>query len=251
MPFQVKATVVRFLGDEEKYPCHFQHRVGDEFIYDGEKYLGTICPSMARFLIPSMMPLHAAGPRVIPPSGYYYPFWYSSLSRKAPELKKYDGLGFQNVLETAVEAQYHAANQFPPNANKWPPHPERTVCKETSTVVCPDPRTLMVMKMEAFDLSDKGYDVPYFRREMVILDRVLKKEGIPTSSILGEFSKKEIEDIYPALSQIMVDCLIEELELMGYLKIKGGKASVHVKGRKKLESFKSGLPSEARKALKV
>jgi len=26
--FKVKVTVVGFLGDEEKYPCHFQHKIG-------------------------------------------------------------------------------------------------------------------------------------------------------------------------------------------------------------------------------
>jgi ribosomal protein S19E (S16A) len=49
----------------------------------------------------------------------------------------------------------------------------------------------------------------------------------------------------------MVDCLNEELEIMGYLEIKDGKASVTDKGQKKLEGFKAGLSAQDREALKV
>jgi uncharacterized repeat protein (TIGR04076 family) len=249
MMFQVKATVIGFLGDEERYPCHFQHKVGDEFIFDGEKYIGRICPSMASVLIPRMMSLHAAGPRIISP-GYYYPFWYAPLSVKDPSLKKYDGLGFRNVLKTVVEPPHHIARLTPPEAFNWPPRSERTVGRNTGAV-CGDTRTSMAMKIEAFDLSDKGYDVPYFRRQMSILSRVLPKKGIEVDKILNEFSKEEIEGIYPALSQIMVQVLNEELELMGYLEIKDGKASVTKKGETKLEAFKKSLSAEEKKVPKI
>jgi len=33
--FRVKALLLGFDMDEEKYPCHFCHLVGDEIIYDG------------------------------------------------------------------------------------------------------------------------------------------------------------------------------------------------------------------------
>ena len=52
--FQVKATVVDFMGDTEKYPCHFQHQIGDEFIWDGEKFVGKICPSLTPMLVPNL-----------------------------------------------------------------------------------------------------------------------------------------------------------------------------------------------------
>ncbi len=248
MPFQVKATVIGFLGDEERYPCHFQHHIGDEFIYDGEKYVGCLCPSMCRVLIPEMMVFHATGPRVIPPPRYYYPFHYAPVSRKAPENAKYDGLGFRNVLETPVEPRYHMAHLYP-NPCTWPPPAERIILKEAGTVVCPDVRTCMVMKIRAFDLSDKGYDIPYFRREMVILDRIVKAQAIPIDKILDQFTKKEIEEIYPALSPALVDCLLEELELMEYVETTDGKASVTEKGRNKIEEFKTDLSGEAREAL--
>jgi|WetSurMetagenome_2_1015567.scaffolds.fasta_scaffold45352_3 uncharacterized repeat protein (TIGR04076 family) len=251
MPFQIKATVVGFLGDEEKYPCHFLHKIGDEFIYDGEKFVGRICPSVLRVLIPAMMPLHAAGPRFMPPAAHYYPFFYSTMSRKDPSRAKYDGLGFQNVLDMPNEPQYHMANMAPPGAFNWPPIKERTINLDAFTIVCPDIRTAMVIKARAFDLSDKGYDIPYYRREMVILDRVSKQQSIPATEVINLFSKEEIEQIHPALSPILIECLNEELVLMGYLEIKDGKAFVTDKGREKVAAFKAGSSTEVREALRV
>jgi hypothetical protein len=85
----------------------------------------------------------------------------------------------------------------------------------------------------------------------VILDRILKKPGIKMDKILGEFTKKEIEGIYPALSPIMVQALTEELELMSYVTIREGKITVNAKGKKKLAEFKSGLSKEEIKALGI
>jgi hypothetical protein len=227
------------------------HKIGDELIYDGEKFVGRICPSMTRLLITAMMPLHAGGPRFMPPAAHYYPFWYTTKSKKDPSRAKYDGLGFQNVLDSTPEPPYHMANMAPPNSYVWPPIKERTIAMDAYTVVCPDIRTSMVMKAKAFDLSDKGYDIPYFRREMVILDRVSKHQGIQVSDILNLFTKEEIEQIHPAMSPILIDCLNEELTLMDYLEIKDGKAFVTDKGAKKVEAFKAGLSAEEREALKV
>jgi len=247
--FKVKMTVVDFLGDEEKYPCHFLYNIGDEFIYDGEKFIGKICPVLVPFIPSKMYEIHSAGPRYTEP-GYYYPYWYAPVSVKDPSLKKYDGRGFRNVLETRVEPQYHMANLMPANAWKWPPHGERTVSRDP-LLVCPDTRTAALLKLEAFDLSDKGFDIPFFRRQMTILSKVLPKQGIEVDKILNEFSKEQIEGIYPALSQIIVQAFVEELELMGYLKIQNGKASVTKKGEAKLEDFRASLSAVEREALRV
>jgi len=249
--FQVKATVVGFMGDEEKYPCHFQHKVGDEFIYDGEKYVGRICPGFSSVLIPRMMDFFAAGPRIVPSPQYYYAFWYAPVSRRDETKKIYDGIGFSNVLQTAVEPPRHIAALKPKNAFDWPPVSKRTVFQDRSIVICGDTRTSLIMKVEAFDLADKGDSVTYFRRQMSILRKVLAKPGIKTNRILGEFTKEQIEGIYPALSPIMIQILCEELELMGYLKIAKGKATVTPKGEAKLKAFKKTLTKEEKHALRM
>jgi hypothetical protein len=249
--FQVKATVVGFMGDEEKYPCHFQHKVGDEFIYDGEKYIGRICPGFSAVLIPRMMEFFAAGPRSVPSPQYYYAFWYAPVSRRDKTKKIYDGIGFRNVLQSAVEPPRHIAGLKPEHAFDWPPVSKRTVFLDRSFVMCGDTRTSLIMKVEAFDLADKGDSVTYFRREMSILHKVSRKPGIKVNAILGEFTKEQIEGIYPALSPIMVQVLSEELELMNYLKIVKGKATVTPKGEAKLKDFRKSLTREERQALRM
>ncbi|HSW58984.1 MAG TPA: hypothetical protein VLH15_11310, partial [Dehalococcoidales bacterium] len=89
----------------------------------------------------------------------------------------------------------------------------------------------------------------YFRREMSILNKVLPKPGIKVNQILKEFSSAEINEIYPALSPILIQVLCEELELVGYLDIEKGKASVTPKGEAKLKNFKKSLSKEEKSAL--
>jgi hypothetical protein len=247
--FKVKATVVGFMGDEEKYPCHFQHKIGDEFIYDGEKYIGRICPGFSAALIPRMMNYFAAGPRSVPSPQYYYAFWYAPVSRRDEGMKIYDGIGFRNVLRTEVEPPRHIAGLKPQHAFDWPPASERTVFLDNSIVVCGDTRTSLMMKVEAFDLADKGDSITYFRREMSILHKVLSKPGIRVKGILGEFTKAHVEEIYPALSPILIRILCEELELMCYLKMAKGTATVTPKGEAKLRAFKKTLTRDEKRAL--
>jgi len=249
--FQVRATVIGFAGDEEKYPCHFQHKVGDTFVYDGEKYTGRICPGFSAALVPRMMDFFAAGPRLVPSPQYYYAFWYAPVSRRDEKNKKYDGIGFRNVLHTEVEPPRSIASLQPAHAFDWPPVSERIVALDNSIVTCGDTRTSLMMKIEAFDLAEKGDSVTYFRREMSILNRVLRKPGIEPKNILNEFAKEEIEGIYPALSPILIQVLVEELALMHYVQMEGGKVTVTEKGQAKFETFRKSLTSEERDALKM
>ena len=249
MAFQVKATVVGFAGDEEKYPCHFQHKVGDEFIWDGEKFIGRLCPYVATNVVTRMMTLARMGPRFAPPL-WYSPFWYAPVSRRDPSLKKYDGLGFRNILETVAEPPQHVATLQPKGAFSWPPLKERTVAQD-EVVVCGDTRTSTVLKLEVIDLSDKGDAVPYFRRQMSILHKVAAKPGISTDKILDEFTKDEIEIPYPALNQVLIEALNEELDLMGYLELKDGKATVTPAGQARLQKFKQSLSPEEKAALNM
>ena len=249
--FQVKATMIGFAGDEGKYPCHFQHKIGDTFIYDGEKYIGRICPGFSAVLVPKMIAVYAAGPRKVPEPMVYFPFWYAPVSRRDPGKKKYDGIGFRNILHTEVEPKDSIASMQPEHAFEWPPCSERIIGLDTSIVTCGDSRTRAMMKVEAFDLAEKGDSTPYFRREMSILHKVLPRPGIRATQILKEFTKEQIEGIYPALSAVMIRALVEELELMGYLEINRGRVSVTKKGKDKLKNFRKNLTAEEKKALKI
>lgn len=249
--FKVRATAIGFRGDEEKYPCHFQHKIGDTFIYDGEKYIGRICPGFSAVVVPRMMDFFAAGPRSVPTPQYYYAFWYAPVSRRDISKKNLDGIGFRNVLHTEVEPPRSIASLQPPHAFDWPPLEERTVFLDRSIVTCGDTRTSLMMKIEAFDLADKGDSVTYFRREMSILSKVLSKPEIPMDKILSEFTKEQIEEIYPALSPILVQILTEELELMDYVKIENSKVTVTKKGEAKLKEFKKSLTPEECEGLKI
>jgi uncharacterized repeat protein (TIGR04076 family) len=247
--FKVKATVAAFLGDTEKYPCHFDYKIGDEIIWNGAELKGRICPGVMQPLIAKMGAMYSAGPRYVEPI-HYVPFWYAPPSTCDPSMKKYDGIGFRNTLQTIEDLPYGMSLLRDPNSFKWPPHPERTVSRGTE-VICGDTRTSVVLTLEVIDLADDGDCVTYYRREMSILNRVLPKPGISIDKIIDEFTKEEIEEIYPALSKILVQILVEELELVGYLEIKDGKATVTEKGKAKLESFKKTLSAEEKEALKM
>jgi uncharacterized repeat protein (TIGR04076 family) len=247
--FKVKITVIGFAGDTQKYPCHFNYKVGDEIIWTGAEFKGRICPAILIPLAQKVDGLYKAGPRYVE-NAFYYPFWYAPVSEYDPSYKKYDGIGFKPVLKTIEEPQYHMAHLRPPHTYTWPPYPERTIMKGAS-IQCGDLRTAATFKLEAFDLADDGDCVTYYRRMMVILAKVLEKPGIPVDKILSLYTKKEIEGIYPSLSPIMVGILVEELALMGYVEVKGDKVTVTKKGEAKLKSFIKGLPAEDKKALKL
>lgn len=247
--FKVRATLVAFLGDEEKYPCHMQHQIGDQIVFDGERYTGRLCPDVWPLLTTKVSALHQAGPRYVEPH-YYYPFWYAPPSLRDPAKKKFDGLGFRNVLATYDEPQHHMATIAPPNAFKWPPHPERTVAREI-TITCPDLRTAAVFALEAFDLSDRGFAVPFFRRQMMMLARALKYPGIDEARVLELFTQEEREEIYPPLTPELLVPLTEELELMGYITRSDRKICVTDSGERKLKAFADSLTSEERLSLQL
>jgi len=249
--FKVRATAIGFVGDEEKYPCHFQHKIGDIFIYDGEKYIGRICPGFSAVVVPRMMDFFAAGPRLVPTPQYYYAFWYAPVSRRDISRKNLDGIGFRNVLHTEIEPPRSIASLQPAHAFDWPPLQERTVFLDRSVVTCGDTRTSLMMKIEAFDLADKGDSVTYFRRQMSILNKVLAKSEIKLDKILNEFTREQIEEIYPALSPILVQILTEELDLMDYVTVDNGKVTITKKGEAKLGEFKESLTPEEHEALKM
>ncbi|MEM2292653.1 MAG: hypothetical protein QXU81_10325 [Candidatus Bathyarchaeia archaeon] len=241
MPFKVRAKLVSFLGDEEKYPCHFGYRIGDEIIFDGEKFIGRICPWILPALATKVLAVFRAGPRLKEPLPV---FAYASISIKDPSRKIYDGIGFKPVLKSQEPFP-----GVPPEFFQWPPPRERIVKKPS--VVCGDTRTLAYFELEAIDLADAGDSVTYFRRQMSILNKVLKKPGIELDKIIDEFTDFEKYEIYPPLSPVLIRELVEELELLHYVEVKDGKVHVTEKGKEKLEIFKRSLSKDEILALNL
>ena len=240
--FQVRATVIGFMGDMDLYPCHMKHRAGDQVVFDGECYHGRLCPDVWPLLVPKVAALHQAGPRYVE-SVSFYPHWYCPPSVQDPAEEKHDGLGFKNVLQTIVPPEHDMARLRPAGSFLWPPGEEGGVARQMD-VVCPDLRSSMVVRLEAFDLSEKGFDTPFFRRQMAILAKLQKNGAVESEKLLDTFTKQEIEEIYPALSKIMVRMLADEMELMGYVAATDGRISITPNGETKLRTFKAGLPGD-------
>jgi uncharacterized repeat protein (TIGR04076 family) len=252
--FKVKATVVGFDKDESRYPCHFRYKIGDEIIYDGEIITGRLCPAILPEIGKIFKDLQSSGGRHKEGeiAGSYYPFWHSPLSLFDPAYKKYDGVGFRPTLERPEEGYKFIADETlydtPPGGQY---HIGRGVDKREFTLICPDKKTLVRFKIEAFDLSDRGDGLPYFRRAMSVLNKVSQKPGIAMNKILDEFPSDERDNIYPSLGQKIIAVFVGELELMGYVNVKDDKVMITDKGKKKLTDYVKSLTAAERKALKL
>jgi len=231
-----------------------RYKIGDEIIFDGETIAGRICPSMVTNFAQAFRALQASGGRhkegEIPAS--YYPFWHSPSSLYDTAYKKYDGIGFRPTLERPDEGYKFVADE---TLFDTPPGGRYIIGKgkekQTVNMQCNDSHTFAQFKAKAYDLADKGDSLPYYRRAMTILGKTVKKPGIAMDKILDEYTKNEINNIYPSLGQKMVAVLVGELELLDYVDVKDNKVTATEKGKKKLDSFIKSLTAEEKKALKV
>jgi uncharacterized repeat protein (TIGR04076 family) len=245
--FQVKATLVEFIGNEERYPCHFSHKIGDEFVYDGEQFRGRLCPHVITVLMPKLESMYDAGPRYVQPP-YYSPFWYAPLSARDATKKDLDGVGWRALPDDIPEPPYHLKALLPKGSFAYPPSTERSVLRDV-VVVCPDVRTSAAFMLEAFDLAEKGEAAPYFRKQMAILEVVRRHDGILLGEIGAKLSRAHREEIYPLAAPALVEALTGELEALGYIRIDGGRTHISPAGEAKLETFKNSVSEETWKAL--
>lgn len=169
-----------------------------------------------------------------------------------PAYKKYDGIGFRPTPERLDEGYKFTADE---TLFDTPPGGKYIIgkgkAKREFSLVCGDKHTLVHFKVEAYDLADKGDSLPYYRRTMSILDKIVRKPGMAMNKILKEFSKDQINVIYPTLGQNMIAVLVGELELLGYVNVVEGRVTATAKGKKKLQSFIEGLTAAEKKALQL
>ncbi|HEY98044.1 MAG TPA: TIGR04076 family protein [Dehalococcoidia bacterium] len=252
--FKVKATVTGYGKDETKGPCHMRLRIGDEVVYNGETISGRVCPNMMAPLARAFAELFASGGRHKEGEapGSYYPFWHSPQSVYDPAYKKYDGVGFRPTLERPEEGYKFVADKTlfdNPPGGKW--IIGKGTEKKDISLTCGDSHTFVQFKVEAFDLADHGDALPYFRRAMTILNKVVRKPGIAMDKIIDEFTPHDRDNIYPSLGQNIIAILVGELEVLGYVVVENSTVTATEKGKKKLASFIESLTAEEKEALKL
>ena len=211
MPFKVRCRLNGFMGDAERFPCHFEYKIGDEIIYDGEKFIGRICPGLFG-MMQNILTLYRVGNNY----AAHNVILYSGLSVRNPDMKKYDGKGWSPLKKVPEGADLKKV--------KFISDKQQTEPMKGSVFVCGDIRTAAYFICEPYDLVDAGDAMPYYRREMAILDKIKSKPGMTPKDILADFSDWEKEEIYPPLSLINTEIFIDELATVGYIKMQDGKA---------------------------
>jgi len=211
MGFKVRCKLIDWGGDEELFPCHFGYKIGDEFIFDGEKFIGRICPGIFYAIAPVITPIHNTGNK------YHreIPWRYSGLSVKDPSMKKYNGYGFRVIKEPPLGAdnkQLHT-HDFRPETEK----------KGGWIFACGDARTSALFSAEPFGLAELGWYTPYFMRQMNILEKIKKEPGITQEGILDRFTAWEKETIYPPLTPLILGILLDEMVTVNLVEVREGK----------------------------
>jgi hypothetical protein len=212
MPFKVRGKLIGFMNDVEKFPCHFDYKIGEEFTYDGEKIVGRICPGVLLTMVPTVWQTFFSGKRAYE----RIIFKYSGLSLKDPSMKKYDGIGFR-PLKKAPEGSGAKSTIV-----ASPDRPQGL--RGGGSFACADCRTSAYFSVEPIDLASGGYTLPYYKREMSILEIVKGNPGITIAEILEKFTDFEKEEIYPPLYKVNVQLMLDELAEVNYIELRDGKA---------------------------
>ena len=252
MAFAVKATLVAFWGDVERYPCHAMLKIGDTVTFDGAEIKGRFCADTMTRIVDAMYKVFLAGPRYIDPS-YYDNFWYAPLSTADPSKTAYDGNGWTPALDASEYPERKPGRLQSSDAHSWPPADRYPFMTET-TVKCPDARTSAVFLIEAYDLaSGGGRSNPFFRRQITIMDRIAKSEGRswPIDKVQELYTDFELYEVYPPLVKELYVPGIRELEILGFAEIKDGIVTITEKGVQRVARFKDETTPDVIDALKL
>ena len=210
--YKVKCKLVKFEGDEQLFPCHFNYKIGDEIYYDGVNFTGRICPHLIIPMMPVVYGVHLLGHNY----SANVPFRYRGYDARDPSMAKYDGVGFRPVKTVSEEA-----------LKKWTifPYSSKTEKARGAHFMCADTRTLAHFLCEPADLSDSEFCQPFYRRAIAILGKIEAEPGINTDVILDRFTDFEKEEISPPLTPVLTEVLLEALSDMDYIVVQDGKAN--------------------------
>jgi len=210
--FKVRCKLVGFMGREDLFPCHFNYKVGDEFYYDGVQFTGRICPGLLASMMPVIHSMCLSGNKSVE----NVMFRYRGLDVRDPSMAKYDGVGFRPI-DNYPEGT-------PENIAKINPYAQKNQRARGGHFTCGDTRILAEFTCEAVDLSDSEYAMPFYRREIAVLEKIEADPGIDIKDIPDRFTDFERNEISPRLTPVLLDVLMEALVDMKYVEVREGKA---------------------------
>ena len=212
MPFKVKGKLIGFMNDVDRFPCHFDYKIGEEFTYDGETIEGRICPGVLLTMVPTVWQTFFTGKRAYE----RIIFKYSGLSLKDESMKQYDGIGFRPLKEAPEGSGGRSGIVVSPEIP--------TGLKGDGSFACADCRTSAYFSVEPIDLATGGYTVPYYRREMSILEKIKAEPGLTVEEILSKYTDFERYEVYPPLNPVNVSLMLDELAEVDYIELRDGRA---------------------------
>ncbi len=213
MPFKVRCKLVAFQGDPERFPCHFDYHIGEEFTYNGEKFEGRVCNGLIKNMAPVIWNTIFYG------GGDYdrMLYLYTGLSERDPSMQKYDGIGFKPLKKAPAGADPKYLKSISADL-------PRELIKRGRGFVCDDTRTGAFFVCEPIGLADGGDMKTHYTREMSILEKIKKEPGMTVEEILNKFSKWEREEIYPPIYPLNVTLMLNEMATVNYIELKEGRA---------------------------
>jgi uncharacterized repeat protein (TIGR04076 family) len=204
MAYKVRAKFMGFFADEEKYPCHFDYKIGEEIIYNGARFEGRLCPGLLNVLIPKVKIMMDSGTRHFQSVLFRK---HSGPSVRDPSMKEHDGVGFRMLdkVPDDLEKKFFV-----------PPEKGTVVC-------CEDVRTLAAFLLEPIDLADGGFYLGDYKRQMEFLDKIKAEPGLTVNDLINKFSDYQ-KKLYPPLIPDFVRQALEEMDAVNYIEIRDGKA---------------------------
>jgi uncharacterized repeat protein (TIGR04076 family) len=210
--FKVRCKLMRFERDEEKHPCHFNYKLGEEIYYDGENFTGRICPGLFDAMMPVVHGVYLLGNKF----NENIMFRYRGADTRDPAMAKYDGVGFRPLKkprEDDAEAQ-EPPFHFDPKTGK----------SKGAHFFCADNRTLAHFQVEPVDLSESEYAQPFYRRSIAVLEKIEAEPGVRIADILSRFTEFEREEIAPVLTPALLEVLLDALEDVHYIETREQRA---------------------------